>query len=289
MQRLSFVFVLFIFMAILAVGQRSMAAEASPPPADPVKQIEQLLAAKEPYELVFGRNAGNYTGLFQAVGTDGRRRLLTHANDSIAIQAAWGEVAITVPEKEGDHAFRPDREKLNWFLGFLEGRARIQPPQWWTRSLLDCRANRRNNIYFVLPEKFSATDAVSTEFTDVIRVGEGSFRLPADLLKQLDTRDNCLSTFMTPTRCYVAVHDDVGYPFPLACIDRVSKKLLWKSKVWGTWWANATGQHRMCVTITEQSNRIVVFGVAATGLHVEAFRSDNGENLFRFSTSYAGY
>lgn len=79
----------------------------------------------------------------------GLSTLLTHPNDGIAIQAAWQEVVVTIPEKEGDQAFRPDRENLNWFLGFLEGRARIEPPKWWARSLLDCHANRRGNVYFI--------------------------------------------------------------------------------------------------------------------------------------------
>src|SRR5262249_37561015 len=95
-----------------------------------------------------------------------------------------------------------------------------------------------------------------------------------------------VSALMRASRCYVAVHEDVGYPYDLACIDRGTGKVRWKSEVFGTWWGGATGIHEMCVTITEQNKRIVLFGSAATGIHVEAFRPEDGVNLFRFSTSY---
>jgi hypothetical protein len=95
-----------------------------------------------------------------------------------------------------------------------------------------------------------------------------------------------VSALITSSRCFVAVHEDVGYPYKLACIDRQAEKLLWKSEVFATWWAGATGIHRMWVTVTEQNKRIVLFGSAATGMHVEAFRPEDGANLFRFSTSY---
>jgi hypothetical protein len=62
--------------------------------------------------------------------------------------------------------------------------------------------------------------------------------------------------------------------------------VLWKSKVFGHWWDVAFGYHEMRVAVTEQNKRIVVFGAGFTGFHVEAFRPDDGVNLFRFSTSY---
>jgi hypothetical protein len=82
------------------------------------------------------------------------------------------------------------------------------------------------------------------------------------------------------------VHERVGYPYDLVCIDRTTGKALWKSKVFGSWWYGASGQHMMWVTVTEQDKRIIVFGSAGTGAHVEGFRAEDGKNLFRFSTSY---
>jgi len=56
--------------------------------------------------------------------------------------------------------------------------------------------------------------------------------------------------------------------------------------VWATWWGVSSGISHMWVAVTEQDKRVVVFGAASTGVHVEAFWSDNGDNLFRFANSY---
>ena len=112
--------------------------------------IREILGTKAPEELVVGHGGPKYRRLFKLVGDDGLKLLLTHPNDSIAIQAGWQEVALTVPEQESRSAYRPNHDKLQWFLGFLEGRSRIRPPRWWTQSLLDCHANRRYNFCFSL-------------------------------------------------------------------------------------------------------------------------------------------
>jgi hypothetical protein len=90
----------------------------------------------------------------------------------------------------------------------------------------------------------------------------------------------------TRTRCYVAVHDPVGCPYRLAAVDRQLGEVRWVTKVWGSWWGDATGQHHQWLEVTEQGDRVVVFGRASGTFHVEAFRADDGANLFRFSNSY---
>ena len=65
----------------------------------------------------------------RAVGPGGLPALRLHPHDGIAIQAAWEEVTLTVPEEKQDQPVRPDRHKLDWFLGFLEGRGRVRAPR----------------------------------------------------------------------------------------------------------------------------------------------------------------
>jgi hypothetical protein len=88
------------------------------------------------------------------------------------------------------------------------------------------------------------------------------------------------------SRCYVAIHDDVGYTYRLVCIDRSSGSVRWEAKVWGCWIGGASGEFESWVTVTEQDDRIIVFGAANTGFHVEGFRCDDGANLFRVSNSF---
>jgi hypothetical protein len=48
----------------------------------------------------------------------------------------------------------------------------------------------------------------------------------------------------------------------------------------------AVGRGR--VAVDAQDDRVLVFGCSGLGLvHAEAFRADNGKNLFRFSNTYS--
>jgi hypothetical protein len=267
--------------------------------ADVEKLVQTIATAKDPDELGWK----GYRLLFQKVGPDGIRDLLAHPKDGIAIHAAWELVTLTVPERETAQVFvRPDTDKLNWFLGFLEGRARVTAPRWWAESLLNTRANRRNDIYPGGPKecpyhRLGLNDAQGPHDTSlrreqdrfILRIGNETVTVPKDLLRITNEGEvHCnVSALITASRCFVAVHGDAGYAFQLASIDRDTGKVHWKSEVFGTWWNDISGVHHMWVTVTEQDKRIVLFGAASTGMHVEVFRPEDGANLFRFSTSYS--
>lgn len=243
-----------------------------------------------------------YRILFKKVGADGVQALLTHQSDMIALRAAWEQVNLTVPDKESPSTIRPDRHGLDWFIGFLEGRVRVKPPHWWVDAMVESKANHRDNIYPEMAEtrKYheSGLDTVKAPLNTTLEAHDGklllriageSVLIPVELLHKSDDGrfdDDCVSAILSRTRCYVAVHDDVGYPYRLACIDRSSGGVRWKADVWGSWIGGFGGQGRSWVAVTEQDDRIVVFGVASTGFHVEGFRADDGKNLFRVSNSF---
>ncbi len=262
------------------------------------KQAQAVIAATTPYEAVAA-----YGKLFKSATTEKLRRLQMNAADSVAIQAAWGEIELSIPERP-ERTIRPDRDKLARFLGFLEGRARVQAPQWWTDAILDARANCRGNVYagglnlgryqnpkpkaaLLPPEaKLEKADGKS-----IVRIGSEIVSIPHDLHKQLTQNSalESLTALITPERLYVAAYDSVGYPYQLACVERTSVKTRWSAEVWASWWGGSEGHHHQDVQVIEQGNRVVVFGVAAVGFHVEAFRIDDGANMFRFSNSYGGW
>jgi hypothetical protein len=129
----------------------------------------------------------------------------------------------------------------------------------------------------------------SVDGETVLVLGKESIPLPDELLQKSSSGElhNDISA-LTSTKCvYVAVHDNPSRPYQLACLDRVSGKIIWKSEVWGTSWVCAgTGVYFMILAIVEQDNRVIVFGWGFSGMNVEGFRVDDGSNLFRFSTSY---
>jgi hypothetical protein len=254
------------------------------------KQIQAILSSKYPYKSQLGPGAAEgYVTLFSIVGAKGLPKLTSHSNDGVALQAAWEEVAITVPEKEGTGVYRPDRHKLDWFLGFLEGRLRVQAPRWWADCLLDARANHRTNIYPGSPNArpYDSPTMEREEHKILFHIGKETVSLDRESFPRAHSIDEVVA-LADQKRCYVAVHDNVGSPFPVACFDRATGKKNWEAKAWGTWWGDSTGQHHMWVSMVQDEKRLIVFGRAETGLHIDGFNIEDGSNTFRFATSLWG-
>jgi hypothetical protein len=259
------------------------------------KQVEKVLKARGLY-----RTHEAYRALYRDSDAARLARLRLHAHDGIAIQSAWEEVLRTVPEKEPERPVRPAAEKLHWFLGFLEGRARLQLPPWWRKSILDASAYRRDNVYFPLEDQpfyhESGLDQVTAPVDTTLkrengrielRVDKEVITLPKPVQSLLAESLHCsVSARFVPNRCYLAIHGSTGRPYWLVCLDRASAKELWRTNVAANWWGSTTGPHEQRVAVTEQGGRVVVFGVATTGAHAEAFRADDGKNLFRFASTH---
>jgi hypothetical protein len=255
------------------------------------------VVAKDPYDA-----ARQFRMLFEGASARELADMQVAPQDSIAIQAAWQVVNLTVPVQpyEGglEKAYRPDRDKLNRFIGFLEGRTHARIPKWWADSLLDARANKRGNIYFPSvggdPPKEPMPAGVTKRNNEfVLAVGGDSIVVPAKLITHLLEHKfipqfERMSGVFTPKSCYVAIYDDAGYPYTVACIDRTAVRVVWKSEGWGSWWgAVQGGVAKSRVSVELQGDRVLVFGVSGIDLiHAEAFRADNGENLWRFSNTY---
>ena len=124
----------------------------------------------------------------------------------------------------------------------MRGRIRVRVPRWWAEAFIDSRANGRGNIYAgginVGEQPKSTLDAAglppraTLDTQDgklVVRVGMESAVLPDDFLDKVRLRgaNDLFSTLITPTRCYIAVHDDFGSQYQVACIDNASKTILW--------------------------------------------------------------
>jgi hypothetical protein len=234
-----------------------------------------------------------FRALFKAAGAEGLPALKLHRHDSIALQAAWEEVTLTVPEKPLQ-VIRPNSNKLHWFLGFLEGRVQVQAPPWWTEMVLDCTSRGRRRIYAGQSDKYPyekvGPDSLWAPRGTTLKMNGDRFMLqihdqcvliPKDLMRP---GDGNISALITPRHCYLATHSFEGSTFPLVCIDRASSKIVWKSEVWATYGCIGPLNYHL-VQVTQQNDRIVVFGAGTTGIYMEGFRADNGENLFRLSSA----
>lgn len=271
-------------------------SKAQEPDANIEEIVNKLNNVKYSHEA-----ASLYRSLFEAAGKDGLSALKRSRYDSIAIQAAWEEVTLSVPEKEGPGVYHPDKDKLNRFLEFLEERAKVNVPKWWAEIVVDARANRRNNIYPGNPTKTpyhnagldfitAPHDTIIKKDGDsyVLKIAKNSIKLPDQILQKSDDGSlyGSFSGYFTSKHCFVAVHNSVGYSHDVACIDRSSGKVVWNAEACGCWWGSATGIHESWVSVTLQKDRVLVFGAASIGLYAHAFQANNGKTIFRFSSGF---
>jgi hypothetical protein len=110
--------------------------------------------------------------------------------------------------------------------------------------------------------------------------------LPDGALARFGTRD---LRWEFQKAVFRAAYDFIGYPYRLAYVEGSTAKVGWVADVWASCWASgSSGSYQPAwVEVTQQGNRVVVFGVACSGFHVEAFRADDGINVLRFSNSYS--
>lgn len=242
-----------------------------------------------------------YRSLFAKAGIDGLSRFQSLDDDSIAIQAAWETVRLTVPVENGKEVYRPDHDKLVWFLGFVHGRIRCMPPEWWREAILDSRANRRKNIYGGDPTSSPyhrsgindvncPKDASVEELGNsvIYKVAEESIKIPEEILVRSDAGNLVcdISGSFTDKHCFLAIHDDVGFPHKVACIDRTTGKLVWESTACGCWVGGATGVGKSWVSVVHSGGSVFVFGQSSIGFYFHVFRALDGETLIHFSNYY---
>ena len=265
--------------------------------------------------------AKQFGELFEAAGVEGLAELKQSPHDSIALQGAWEEVIQTIPEKTNRNlpTFSPDVGKLNWFIGFLEGRTRIRVPKWWRNAVLDARANHRHMVYFPYQDwgKRAPKSANRTTFTKVddvfsVNVGSESLQLSNDFLEALGEHSNFseireaveevskngksengtrFNAHFTSKLCYLAVYDEICTAYLLACLDRENGKMLWKTRRIRCFWGGiGGGVGRARVTVDVQNEQVLFFECSGIGeIYVEAFRAEDGKHLYRFSNKFSEY
>jgi hypothetical protein len=240
-----------------------------------------------------------------AIGADDLPRPRTSADDSAALRAAWNTVADTVPIKQGTEQYQPDAKTLAWFLGLVEGRTRVAPPDWWREMVQGARAHNRHNIYLMgrvesnpyhcVGSLSFPADAVVEELgnTIVYRVGEEKLAIPEELLLRADRGEpyGAVSGSFTDKHLFVAVHREVPHAHDVACLKRATGQIVWKSQACGCVPPSIGGRgdagrsSTWVSVIPTADDRVFVFGAVHTGFYLHGFRASDGESLVRFSSN----
>ena len=245
-----------------------------------------------------------YSSLYRKVFAIAQDDLLPwlqrHENHSVALQATWEDVERSVPEESSGATYRPDRQKIAAFIDFLERQQSVSVPQWWKEVVLDCRANQRHNVYSGRPRREPYHDSgiswvrcptearVEPRYDEVVYYAdENQITIPAGILDRMPWGKHVSACF-TDASCFVAVHDDIGYPHDVTCIDRKTNKLLWTSTACGSWWGVFSGRPgaSWVSVVSAAEERVFVFGAGWIGFYVHGFDAASGDSLVQFSNNY---
>src|SRR5262249_10875310 len=135
------------------------------------------------------------------------------------------------------------------------------------------------------PEDASAK---TTDHAVFFRIGADIIQIPEQILKRSHSGDVfCELSGCFNEKCFfIAVHSTVGNPHTVACIERSSGKLVWKSTACGSY-LPAIGRLRSWVSVqSTDDDRVFVFGTSSTGLYLHGFRATDGKSLVHFSSQF---
>jgi hypothetical protein len=237
-------------------------------------RYNEIEGAQQQYEFL--------RSLFQESELSELIELTQRGNDSVATQSAW-EVS------------RVGGRTRDWFMGYFEGRNRINPPSWWRKVIMEPHHFRRLNITPDPYRQASTTNVTCPADANVLEAegevtylsGNEMIVIPEELLErdkgELIGNYSCA---FTDTHCFVSNHDDVGSYQILSCIERVTNRIVWSSKVCGCFWGCSSGIHVHWVALTATSDgRVFVFGSASTGFYSHGFDATNGRTIMQFVSS----
>lgn len=235
--------------------------------------------------------------LFSTPNAELLGQLKSHANDGIALAAAWEEAKI------GSKSRRRNAQAIARFIGFAEGRLKTRVPDWWEETI-----TRRHLVddhqYWPLddPGQFkwpyqqlklgdrpvwvpNAVSLSDEEGRVVIRQGGARFSLPQAMWNE-QIREASVGARVTPTHCWLAPFADRGAAHPLLCFETSSGKLLWQSDVWAlsNQGHKTSSQTFQWLEIIPQAERVLVIGSGLAGVYIEGFDRQSGRNLFRFAS-----
>lgn len=266
------------------------------PQDDPVSTEERnVVNAATAYEAF-----NVYRAMLDSATESRIQELKSHPHRGIALTAAWESVRRTIPLGRQSRAVKPDISSLQYFIGFVEGTLKLTLPEWWKIRLLNTQAYKREHIWFVpigeSPYYFSQLKLWTPRNTTLRKVGNDivavvgnrSCKIDAYYIKEAGGFSDALNVLIGTKRCYVALHSNYCSSFTIFCLDRKSNQILWSAEVW------AAGEQIQFqgpgdghwVEMSLKDDTLYLFGSGGYCTYLEAFDSADGENLFRFNTSY---
>lgn len=254
------------------------------------------------------KKAREYRELFEKAGRDGLADFLKDKDTGVSLQAAWelNRKVIKLPKRpflwDTDEVYDPEGMKA--FLKHVNARTGLTVPDWWQKNLLEHLAvhpKRAHIIMAALPElKVVQLGSNAQLLRSEVRMAEGDMLSIREKMLTFTTNKNSVSfrESLCPVgadslaSCTVgdtivlAVYSQYGEPCPLLGFDRVSKKHLWSTQVWGVGRNHGANGVRQRIELVATKETVNVFGSEFAGMFLESFDLKTGEVRFRFCSSY---
>lgn len=190
--------------------------------------------------------SGRYEKLNAVSDADLHLRL-QDASDEIALTAAWEEVlrsginnSATVGPIEA--------ASLKRFVGYTNGRLKVNFPSWWENAFLGAVAAGRNDVRFRLSRnsfepqgtdaRFGPIDSViADDGGDHVTIAVGAESLSIERAQweaavksagEMSRSHYFASCLMTESNCYLALTGNGPLPYPVYCFDRSDGSKRWE-------------------------------------------------------------
>ena len=236
-----------------------------------------------------------------------------HHNASIALRAAWEKVRRTMSEKDKTKAQKIDPRAVRQFVAFVEEYLDFRVPAFWKHDLIESRYWSRRILITGDPDiqKHLAMydESTVTTIADVrvrsmagmgltaaknrlvIDINERRCSVPVELLKHAaggggGTVD-LNASLASADRLILALHANFADEYPLYSLSCKDGSKDWEAEVWcqPLLFGGGSGIHTHRVSLVVKNGKVYVFGACVHSAYIEAFSTQSGANLFRFSTA----
>jgi hypothetical protein len=224
--------------------------------------------------------------------------LAHHENVGIALRAQWEKVRRSMPERNRTKALPVNPRDLREFLRFADTRLGFDRPAWWDKAVLSAQAYGRHNIFFSstghppyesTPTGLLAPRSLAVRSAkDALIIGDAHTQSISQKVLKLSRRKgptDAVSAIIEIDRAFVALHAMRTLPFKIHCV--AGSTIKWSADVWasgGSGLYSGVGFHY--VQLLRGDGTLYVFGGGDDAVYIEAFRERDGNNVFRFSSSY---
>ncbi|TWU11202.1 hypothetical protein CA54_00050 [Symmachiella macrocystis] len=304
-----------VFFSVVLIGLWTAQQACHAKDDDWVDQLKvRLQAAKKDGDVdVF------YREYFSTASDTHVEVLTTCSDDGLALQASWEQLLRSVPHLL---AKRPETKKLKLsriqlarFLGFTNGRLKVNIPTWWDAQLsqmtaikvntrvtpyifgLSFNGNEEHNPYHTTGIGLDAPKEIEIVFGSKnqleLSVDGDLFEVPSWLIDKdrVQNREvESITALLTDQYCYLAMpeYGNGSGSYTMWCVRRTDGSKMWSTEVGGPSWGGYTigGPTRVPhhVTIVLNRGSVLLFGGDMDSMYIEAFAAEDGKLQFRFCT-----